>query len=317
MVTRVCAIAFALALATPARADSPWTQGVSEEQKAAAKKLLDAGNALLLENKYVEALEQYTAALKVWDHPAIRFNIVRCLIQLQRNVEAYDNLKLALKFGKAPLEDAVYNEALAYEKLLSTQVSDLTVRCSQPGVSVTLDGKPLATCPANETRRVSPGPHQIVGTKQGLLPKTLELVVIGGKPMAVDLELAPLEAGARIVHRWPGYVPWSVIGGGAVVLGVGGLLQYIAGEQMRSYDQFVDGRCTGNCPESELADIAYLKTGAETKSAIGISLMIGGGAALATGAVLLYLNRGRTVYPEAMTVTPTQGGAAVSWRGSF
>jgi len=314
---RICLLALVLAAAAPARADSPWTQGVTEEQKAAAKKLLDAGNALLLENKYVEALEQYTAAIKIWDHPAIRFNMVRCLIQLQRNVEAYDNLKLALKYGKAPLEDAVYNEALAYDKLLSTQVSDLTVRCGQAGVAVTLDGKPFATCPANETRRLAPGPHQVVGTKQGLLPKTLELVVIGGKPLAVELELQPLEAGARIVHRWPGYVPWTVAGGGAIVLAVGGLLEYIAGQQMKSYDKFVDERCTGNCPESELADVAYLKHDAEINSTIGIGLMVAGGATLATGAVLLYLNRGRTVYPESMTVTPTQGGAAVTWRGSF
>jgi hypothetical protein len=58
----------------------------------------------------------------------------------------------------------------------------------------------------------------------------------------------------------------------------------------------------------------YLKDGAELKSHIGVGLAITGGLAAATGAVMLYLNRGRTVYPEVM---PTNGGAAVMWNGRF
>ena len=47
-----------------------------------------------------------------------------------------------------------------------------------------------------------------------------------------------------------------------------------------------------------------------------------GGATIATGAVMLYLNRGRTVYPSAMerltpTVTPMPGGATLSFGGRF
>src|SRR5688500_8599282 len=113
---RVLACVLALALPSLARAyHAPWADGVSEQQKAAAKKLLDEGNALLLDKKYVEALDKYSVAVTHWDHPAIRFNMVRCLIHLQRNVEAFDSLKLALKYGKDPLEETVYNEAIAYE----------------------------------------------------------------------------------------------------------------------------------------------------------------------------------------------------------
>ena len=31
-----------------------------------------------------------------WDHPAIRFNLVRCYVQLGKNVDAAQNLELAL-----------------------------------------------------------------------------------------------------------------------------------------------------------------------------------------------------------------------------
>lgn len=294
---------------------APWSEGVTDEQKAQAKTLLDAGNALLIEKKYVEALEKYTAAVAVWDHPAIRFNMVRCQIQLGQNLEAYENLEKSLAYGAAPLEETVYNEALAYQKLLGQQVGELAVRCTQPDVKLTLDGKPFGTCPTQQTRRVLAGPHQIVGTKKGLLPRTLELFVAGGKSSTAEITLDPLAKGAKIVHRWPTYVPPAVIGGGLLVGATGLLFQVLGSSQMEEYDRWVDTRCTAKCQGDELADVQHLKDGAELKSTIGVTLMITGGAAAATGAVMLYLNRGRTIYPEVAPL-PT-GGAAVTWRGTF
>ncbi|HSD89778.1 MAG TPA: hypothetical protein VLB44_19740 [Kofleriaceae bacterium] len=312
---RALAVMAALAVAPGrAHAESPWSVGVTEEQKAKSKELLDAGNALLLDKKYVEALDKYTAAVQVWDHPAIRFNMVRCLVQLGRNLEAYENLEKALKYGQAPLEETVYAEALAYQKLLSTQIGDIKVTCAQAGVKLTIDGQPLAQCPAQETRRLIAGPHQIVGSKPGLLPKTLDLVVIGAKQQGVEVKLEPLAAGAKIVHRWPGYLPWSIFLGGFAVGAIGGGTLFLAGDQMRTYDDIVDSKCTGRCTPEDLAPYQHLKDGAELKNAIGMTLVITGGAAVATGAVMIYLNRGRAVYPE---VTPMPGGGAVSLSGSF
>ncbi len=303
----------------PPQPKAAWAEGVSEDNKAKAKELLAAGNAQLLDNKYVEALATYTEAIGFWDHPAIRFNMVRCLIQLGRNLEAHESLTKALAYGAAPHEQTVYNEALAYEKLLATQIGDISVSCDQAGVTLTLDGQPFATCPAKQSKRVLAGPHQIVGTKQGLLPKTVELVVVSGTPREVDVKLDPLASGARIEHRWPQYVPWSVFGGGLLVAGAGILFQVLGSSQMDDYDEWVDRLCTGNCEPGnpELAERAHLKDSAELKSAIGVSLMVTGGAAVATGAVMLYLNRGRTVYPALEVAPVAGGGAAVSWNGRF
>ena len=59
-----------------------------DSQKAQAQKILEEGNALFLKKDYAQALEKYKAAVAKWDHPAIRFNMVRCLIQLDKPVEA-------------------------------------------------------------------------------------------------------------------------------------------------------------------------------------------------------------------------------------
>lgn len=332
MTSRTCswlglAIAGVLASAVPAQAQTPpWSVGVSDAQKAKAQKFLEAGNALFLDKKYAEALDQYKSAVGEWDHPAIRFNIVRCLIQLDRPVDASDNLKLALKFGAAPLEEAVYTEALSYDKLLANQIADLTVECTQPGVKITLDGQHLATCPAKEARRVAPGQHQIVGTHSGLLTRTVEMVAIGGKQQAVTIKLDPLAKAARVEHRWPQWVPWGVFIGGFAVGGFGVVFNVWAANDMEAYDTAIGQQCpTMACDvetDPKLADARDLDDRSRTKNLVGVSLMVTGGAAIAAGGLMLYLNRGRTVYPtsvERMTpsITPMPGGAAFSLSGAF
>jgi hypothetical protein len=301
-------------LAGVARADSPWSAGVSDQRKADAKVLLDAGNQLFAEHQYVDALAKYRAAIVVWDHPAIRFNMVRCEVLLGKNLEAADDLDKALEYGAAPFDEALYEQALAYQKLLASQIATIVVGCRQQDVKVTLDGQPITTCPVQAERRVLAGPHQIAGTGAGLLTRTVEVVAIGGQRKTVDLVLDPPERAAKIVHRWPGYVPWLVFGGGLTVTGAGALLAALGGDEMNEFDKLVRERCTGNCTPMQVSDIIYLKNGAEVKSTFGAALMITGGAGVATSLVLLYLNRGRTVYPE---VAPVPGGAAISWSGSF
>ncbi len=315
----------ALALGSAAFAETdPWVAGVTTAQKTAAQKSLEAGNALFIDRKYAEALEQYRAAIASWDHPAIRFNVVRCLIQLDRPVEAADNLKLALKYGAAPLEDTVYTEALSYQKLLANQIAEVAVDCTQAGVKLTLDGQHLASCPASESRRIAPGSHQLVGTKEGFLTRTIEVVALGGTQQQVKLSLDPLTRAARIEHKWATWKPWAVFAGGFVIGGIGGLFQLSAGSDMDRYDQEVQLNCADlACDEMDLGNATDWKDNALFKNKLGVSMMVAGGVTVVTGAVLLYVNRGRTVYPRSVekmmpTVAPVAGGgAAMMWTGAF
>jgi hypothetical protein len=323
----VCVV-LALLVSVVAHAETePWAIGITDQQKAQAQKLLEEGNALFLAKNYSEALEKYKAAVGAWDHPAIRFNMVRCLIQLDRPVEASDNLALALKFGAAPMDEAVYNEALSYQKLLANQIGDLDVHCEQVGVKITLDGQPLLSCPGKEHRRVAPGQHQLVGTKDGFLTKTTEVVVLGAKTQDSKIELVPLGKAAKVVHRWSTWVPWTVFGGGLVLAGVGGVLQYFASQDMASYDSGVSTFCSGvGCaPDNpHLADLNDFKSRAQTENKIAVSIMTVGFATAVVGGVMLYMNRGRTVYESSVEkqgpqvgFTPTHDGGLLSLSGHF
>lgn len=336
----ILAVVFSVGVGMQRTADAqPWAQGVSDEQKAAAQKELEAGNTQFLKQQYKEALEHYQAAIAQWDHPAIRFNVVRCLIQLDRPVEASDNLQLALKYGADPLEEAVYQEALSYQKLLAGQIGDLEISCSQAGAKVTLDGQPLiASCPGKEKRRVTPGSHGVVATKQGFLTKEMQVTVNGGKTSSVDIKLIPLDKAAKIVHKWEAtWMPWVVFGGGLAVVGVGATLEWVASNTMSQYDQAVASQCAVNgcnlenpmTPEERTtADtLNSQREDAERQNKIAIAVMSVGGAAAVVGGVMLFLNRGKTVYEDptknagaaqAVRFAPLKdGGGVLSWSGHF
>lgn len=315
------ALVVLLGLGGMASADTPWSVGVTEQQKAQAQVELDAGNALFLDKKYSEALARYQAAIGAWDHPAIRFNVVRCLIQLDRPVEAFDNLKLTLKYGAAPLEEGVYTEALSYEKLLANQIGELAISCKQPDVKLTLDGKALATCPASEKRRVAPGSHQLVGVREGYLTRTIEVVVVGGQAEQVEVSLAELTTAARIEHRWPSWIPWVVFAGGFAITGIGGVLDLNAATELSAYDRTVREKCAEQACQPGVLD-ENLRENAELKSRIAVGVMIVGAATIATGGLMLYMNRGRTVYPGARerivpSVSPVRGGVTLGLSRAF
>jgi tetratricopeptide (TPR) repeat protein len=309
---RAALLALLISTAAHADAPSPWAVGVSDARKADAKRALDEGNALFLKKEYSAALAQYQTAIAAWDHPAIRFNIVRCLIQLDRPVEAADNLKLALAYGAAPLEEAVYAEALAYEKLLANQIGELVITCGD-GMKVTVDGQAIAPCPTTETRRVKPGGHQIVGEKPGFLTRTFEVVIVGGTQQTVDVKLERLGRAGHVEHRWSQWIPWVVFGSGFAVIGGGALLDLSAAADMDSYDRSVKQQCPmRSCDESMLP--TDLRDKAEMKSNIAVGVMVLGAATVAAGGVMLYMNRGRTVYPE---VAPVRAGATIGVSGRF
>jgi hypothetical protein len=316
---RLAIVALALALSvSAAHADEqPWVVGVSEEAKTAAKALLAEGNELFLEHKYSDALDRYRKAIARWDHPAIRFNVVRCLIQLDRPVEAAENLDLALKYGPAALEESVYAEAVAYQKLLVTQVGEVELSCEQSGTVVSLDTEQIVTCPGRAVRRVAPGRHIVVGTKQGFQTHTEDIVVAGGKRAQARVALVPLVRTSTVVHRWPTWIPWVVFGGSLAVIGSGILLDGVASARMSDYDRALTRDCAaaGCGPGHPIpaADQA-LESSAKTYSAIGTAVIVTGAAAAITGGVLLYMNRGQL---KDVEVSPTRGGAAISFTTQF
>ncbi|HEY4057615.1 MAG TPA: PEGA domain-containing protein, partial [Kofleriaceae bacterium] len=263
-------IAGAALTSTAAADDQPWTKGVTDAQQKNASELLDQGNKQFVQKDYVGALKTFRDALTQWDHPAIHFNIVRCLVLLDQSYEAVDDLDKALQYGSAPLEDDVYREALGYQKLLASAVGSVSVTCKQEGVALTLDAQSIGPCPTAKSIRVKPGAHQLLAEKKGFVPRTMRVVVVGGTEEKADVELQTLSQGAHVVHRFATWKPWAVFGGGLLVTGVGGLVQLTASNDMDSYDNAIDSRCSVGCQKDEISSQQHIKDRAKLENKIAI-----------------------------------------------
>jgi len=159
----------------------PWADGVSPEQQTEALKIFKDGNALFAESQHAAALAKYREALKVWDHPAIRYNAAVALINLDQPLVADGELDAAMRFGEAALGGETYKQALLYKKLLNGQLADLDVSCSEPGAEVRLDGQLLFVAPGKKTQRMLPGAHSLVARQSGYLTETRSLVLPPGR----------------------------------------------------------------------------------------------------------------------------------------
>lgn len=319
-----------LAFAAPAFADEtpPWSVGVTDEAKTKAQGLLDEGNQLFVENRFLDALEKYTAAVELWNHPAIRFNIVRALIGLDRTVEAADNLELALKYGKEPMTDAIFQEAKAYQKLLAGQIANVSVSCTQAETKVSLDGQSFLSCPGTKRARLRPGKHMIVGERPGHLTLTKEVVALPAQDETIDVSLVDINKATVTQRRWATWKPWAVVGGGGALLLVGGLLQWRARADLDQYEATIAIECAMGCrPGEASASTLALEDRALLENRLAIATMVTGGIAVAAGVALVFLNRPREVLDEQLyrremertqiTAITGNGQVGLGVRGSF
>lgn len=297
----------------------PWAKGVSAEDRAEAEAIFAKGNVHYGDKDYAKALEQYRAAVKIWDHPSIRFNMTVALIDLESWVDAWHSLARSLRFGKGPLSDKTFADAKRYDRLLKGLVAVVKVASKPAGAALELDGKPIA---AGADQVITVGDHVIVAKKAGFVTTTQKLQARGGAPQAVEVLLLP-QTRTRKVYPMADWVPWVTIGAGVVVAAAGLPLWFTAKADLETYDGLVSNACGGGCHLDSLpADVADAKTKWESEYGGSLALFALGGAAVVTGALLFILNQPKLVEEAisvdaeepaaALSVSPTLGGASFS-----
>jgi hypothetical protein len=283
--------------ATP---DRPWAQNVPESAQKEALSLFEEGNKLFETSQHTAALAKYREALKVWDHPAIRYNAAVALINLDQPLAANENLERALRYGALPFSQETYQQAQTYRKLLHGQLAELKVSCAETGAEVSMDGAPLFVAPGETSRWMLPGPHQIVARKSGFLTETRSLTLLPGKPAWEQVALREIKTlPPKTVRRWAPWKPWAVAGAG-VLVGLVGLPFYL--EAQSNYDSFdgvVNMKCPMGCPASMIPQSASdSKSKGHTENIVAVSFFSVGGAVAATGLAMVILNLPRYVPAE-------------------
>lgn len=293
----------------------PWAQGVSQERQAAALALFTEGTDLLKDAFFTRAVEKYKEALDQWDHPAIHFNMAKALMNLDNPVDAYKHLDSSMKYGGAPLDEDQIDQVKRYMKLLyDGELADLVIVCQEPGAVVSLNGVEIFKGPGQWTGLVRAAQTTVLATKDGFQPAQVQKVLPKGQKTEVSLSLIAVESVTKYTRVMDAWKPWVVVGSGAAALIAGGIFTWQASKSFDDYDSMIEvcnaesaisivddtgtdtgGKIVGCVPTQAMKD---KESSGKLFQTLSIVSYVAGGATLATGLVLLYINRERPIKVE-------------------
>jgi tetratricopeptide (TPR) repeat protein len=302
--------------------DKSWSRGVPVEIREAARALFLEGNRLFKIPLFARAAEKYTAALSQWKHPAFYFNLALAQLNLGQEVEARENLEQALKYGEEPLGAEQFQEARKQLQEVEQKLGRIHITCQTKGAEVTLDGTMLFIGPGSYAGWIKAKNHEITAKKQDYLSEARRVTISPGKLEELELRLVTLSEAADIGRRWSTWKPWGVVATGGGIAVVGGTLHVFAARKFNDYDKrFQELPCAqGDSPRCLIGDAKVKNLNDRLKlprreQEIAVGSYIVGGSLVATGIMLLYLNRPHLIEQRSATssvrrieVAPTVSG---------
>jgi len=170
----------ALLVAQSAGAQEPTasTENAPEdENRAQARVLFQEGNRLIERANYVDALEKFRAAYRLWQNPKIELNIATTLRELGRNAEALENYREYLR--KADPSPELRSEVSAVIAELEARVAHVALAVDGDAGRVLLDGREVP--PAKRAQViVEPGRHTLLVEGKGP-PSVLTFEAVAGE----------------------------------------------------------------------------------------------------------------------------------------
>lgn len=329
----------------------------TREDRAQALAAVREGNEHLDAGDAAGALERFQRALALVKSPKLHFNFGQALAGIPgREAEAHEEFAKYLE--EVPDADGDKRaEANRQMQALRGKIALLSISTDPVGVGISIDGLSRGVAPLRRPLALLPGAHEVRLAKQGLLPISEVITLASGEDRSKDylfrvtataatpaLAVAPSGAAsprvepalapkpATIAGRAAGVVGASgrqgqtpvgsrqrrrlriaglVTAGGGIALGAVGVFAYYTG--VSKLDHIMHASMNGD--QYNESDGNY-KTWGDT----GIALMIAGGASLATGAVLYWLNRDGRPGSDRATVSLGYlpgGGSILQARGSF
>lgn len=307
-----------LLVSAPAAAQQPAASADAPAQESfdtVYRRALEAYKA----ERFLEAADLLERAYALRPDPKLMWNIGRSLeaaSEFERAIDAYERY-----LTDAP--DAEERQS-AMERLVACKVAFgkgwLTVNADAPGARVSVDGG--ASTPAPLVRALLPvGSHEVLIQAEGRKEARATVTIVPGEPVQLTMEL-PALAAVKVeepVVVTPPVVTdaptpmrdwgWATVGAGGALLAGGATLVALGfADKAKVGDAERDG--TGAIVGMTRREALDLEQSAETKSGAGIGLLVGGGAAVATGVVLLLIGD----EPQSVWVAPSGTGAVVGGR---
>ena len=256
-----------------------------------------AGKKLFMDGKYSEALPLFQSSLKASKSPNARLYVARCLEQLGRLPEAYDQMQKTVRVATARAEnDAKYaatRDASAAElALLEPRVGKLviTVTGMEDGFDVQLDGELLEPSRLGVPVTVTTGTHDIVVTAPDHPAATTQIAVEGGSTVPVSLALdsssdpeTPVRPGGQDDGLGNVRIAGFVVAG----VGVAGMAVFgVTAAMVSSKESQLADECGGRCTDPTYDQI--IDDGKTLQLVANVSLGLGAAALLAGTAMIIF-----------------------------
>lgn len=328
-ITPALALVLLLVGSAPARA-APGADEVKQAQASfqEGQKLFDAGD-------HAAALEHFRAALEVTASPNARLYVARCLREIGRLPEAYEEMRRTLTESRARAESepkyAGTRDASAAElAVLESRVGRVLVALADPpeGAEVTLGGEIVQGDRLGAPIAVAPGAVHIVARAPGRTEVVRDVDVAAGALVSVALSLrgesATEPAATASAAREPAPPPAPSDGGtartlGWILLGVGGagfVTFGVAGSMANAQYDSINEDCGGSrCSDPRFA--ADIDRGQRLDSIANVGLIVGGAGVLGGAGLLLFGSSSSESHQGSARLQLRSTGSGFTLRGAF
>ncbi len=269
-----------------------WYRGVSAEEQGRARTLFSQAADLKAELLLTDAIAKYRAALRHWDNPEIRYELITVLARSAQAIEAWQELEILRQgWGIAALlpEDQAQVRDIEHT-LLNDHLAVIEIHCDASGAEIALDGEHVFVGPGVYRAVVEASMHVVSAENEGYFPMTESMALAAGQQSTVTIEMSP----DRLIQEryFTPSTPWLVTGAGAalVLLGVG--LQWQAQRDFDRAEEVYRDQCEGMlmCEPDRPAPFGR----AQSIRSISYWTLISGAATVLGGVTLLAVNRART-----------------------
>lgn len=323
-----CALLIATAVAATALAGEASAAGVApsaatKAQKDKAQSHFLRGKELYGQNKFDAALAEFTSSLDVVASPNTRLYVARCLREMNKNVQAYN------EFGRTAAEardlaktDSRYEKAAEAaeqdQKALEPKIGLVAVNVEHASPSTTLKvgGEEVRREAWGQPVAVEPGSAEIAAETPGRPASKKSVTIAAGQKESVSVDAtgdAPAQASTAdknektVEMSTPsdraGLRPYAYVAGGVALAGLATFT--VAGLLSNGTYSDLEQACGGEraCPPGHEDDISSGKT-QQTIANVGLVVFVLGAA----GAVTLWVLSA----PSKSTASTSAGAGATT-----
>ena len=256
--------------------EKPWSRTASAEGQDKAQTLHRRALSAWKNDSVTEASALLRQALDHWQHPSIRVNLAKALLELGRPAEAHEVVSPLFQYSAAILGCERHRNLQDLRARLERRVARLMIECRLSGTTITIDGTIKPDGPCSREFILNPGDHQLVIEKAGHQTRTEDFAL-------VERDTQQVEVTAHVPERptWVG----PVLSVGVLTSAVGSGLWLLANSKEETLQSRLESCPATGCTGEKASEMHSMRRSANRQRRAGWITLAAGGAAVTASAV--------------------------------